>query len=283
MLPQNPPVPSAMPVQPIVPQPQTGYPQQAPAPAPNMQLNPAYTNHKLATASLILGIVSLPASILNLLTLPIPIIAIVLGIVGLKQKKNFAVAGIILGVIGIILSSVVIVVGLNVEHHKKALQAVSPLSHGVSGSDLSSTCFSFTLPEVFTKDDVQKNSDCITTLVTANSTDDLLVNSSSLASPVADSDKDAYLKNISAELLSQIGSKVEVSSTKFVTLDGVRAYQVTGTETYGNYKYFGILAALAPKDYISVTGVKLRAFAIAYDSSTSQDRLDKLAQSWHWL
>ncbi len=288
MPPQYPSVQSETPSQPTVspPLPQPVYSPQpqmsAPAQSMPMQLNPAYGNDKLATASLVLGIVSLPASILNVLTLPIPITAIVLGAISLKRKKSFAVAGIVLGVIGIILSAVVLVVGLRIEHDKKASQAGSTLSHGVSGSNLNSTCYSFSLPNVFTTADVKKNLDCVTVVLKADSTDDLLVNSSELASPVAVSDRDAYLKNLIAEFQTQIGSSIQVTSTKFTTLDGVRAYQVTGSENHGNYRYFGITAVLAPKDYFSVTGAKLRAFIVVYDSSTSQNRLDELAGSWHW-
>jgi len=277
MPPQNPAQPGPQPV--VSPPAQPVYPNQPQGP---MQLNPAYGHTGLATASLILGIVSLPASILNILTLPIPIVAIVLGIISLKRKKSFAVAGIVLGVIGIILSAIVLVVGLKIEQNKKASQSASSLTNGVSGSNLNSTCYSFSLPEGFTNSDVQKNSDCVTVLLKADSTDDLEVNTFGLASPVSDAERDAYLKNLVSEFQTQVGGNIQITSTKFMTLDGVRAYEATGTENQGNYKYIGFIAVLAPKDYISVTGAKLRAFVVAYDSASSQDRLDKLAQSWHW-
>lgn len=269
--------PQATPTQPYPPN-----QAQVPVPPSAMHLNPSYTGGGLAIASLILGVVSLPASILNILSLPIPIVGIVLGAIGLKHKKSLAVAGIILSGVGIILSIVVLIVGTHIQHNKKASQSTSSLTHGVSGSNLSSTCYSFLLPDGFTNSNVQKNSDCLTVLVKADSTDDLSVNSSDLTSPVSDSERDAYLKNLVAEFQNQAGSAIQIKSTKFITLDGARAYEATGTENNGNYKYVGIVAVLAPKDYISVTGAKLRAFLIAYDSATSQDRLDKLAQSWHW-
>lgn len=285
MPPQNPAVPPTMPSPPIVSQPQQVYPQQQPQMPPQpMQLNPAYGHDKLATASLILGIVSLPASILNVLTLPIPITAIVLGIISLKRKKSFAIAGIVLGVIGIILSAIVLIVGTKILNDKKNNSSVgSSVSQGVSESKLSSTCYTFSLPNPFTEADVTKNSDCATTIITADGTDDIAVNSTDLTTQVSSADTDNYLKNLSGNAENSITTKGgKITTRKFITLDGVRAYQATGTESYGNYKYLGYIVVLAPKDYISVTGIKLRAFIIAYDSLTSQDRIDELAQSWHW-
>jgi len=284
MPPQNPTVspvqPAPQPVVPPQPQPIAPAPMSA-GPAPAMQLNPAYGHDKLAIASLILGIVSLPASILTLFTLPIPVTAIVLGMVSLKRKKSFAVAGIVLGIVGIILSVVLLVVGMKVEQNKKN-QSGSSTSKGVTATDIKSNCYSFSLPDGFSKTDVNKNEDCVTIMIKSNQQDDLVVNSSDLASPVADADRDAYLKSLVSEFQVQVGSAFHATDSKYVEIDGVRAYQVTGTENHGAYKYAGFLAVLSPKDYISVTGVKLRAFIVAYDSATSQDRLDKLAQSWHW-
>ncbi|HET9850506.1 MAG TPA: hypothetical protein VFP35_02685 [Candidatus Saccharimonadales bacterium] len=248
-----------------------------------MQLNPAYGHTGLATASLVLGIVSLPASILSLFTLPIPVTAIVLGCISLKRKKGFALAGIILGVIGIILSGVVLAVGLNLEKQKTNRTSLnSSTTANVSSAGISSTCYSFALPAGFTSGDVTKNSDCVTVLQKQDGTNDLAITSTNLTQNVSTADQDAYLKAVIDSLQSQEQGKLTLSNRKYINLDGVRAYEATGAESQGKYTYGGIIAALAPKDYMSVSGLKLRAFLIAFDSSTNQDTLDKVASSWHW-
>jgi hypothetical protein len=268
------------------------YPPMVPVPE-NMRLNPAYGHEQLAIASMILGIVSLPASILSLFSLPIPITGIVLGIVGLKNKRSFAVAGIALSVIGIILSIVVLVVGLNVEKHKQS-QSSRLVSHPqqtnsdqVKGSVLSSSCYELTLPEVFSKDDISKNADCTSLVVKSDNSEDFAVDSEALPSSINDSNRDDFLKAVADETEKQLlGSQgtyqAQVKTKKFITLDGTRAYQMSGTENKGLYKYFGLIISVAPKEYMSTSGTKLKAFVIGIDSATSQDSIDKVATSWHW-
>lgn len=263
--------PQQMPPQPIPPQ-------QMP-PGSAMQLNPAYAHTGMATASLVLGIVSLPASILNLLTLPIPVTAIVLGIISLNRKKSFALAGIVLGVIGLILSGVVLAVGLHIEHQKNA-NKLTPAASG--GFSVDANCYSFALPSHFSQRDISKNSDCVTEIIKSDGSDDMAVESSSTAARVADKDMDAYLKSVMDEMRKKVGSNMNITSTKYIDLDGVRAYEAIGTETEANYKYGGMLVALSPRDYTSTSGTTLRGFVIAFDSSTSQTRLDEIVNSWHW-
>jgi hypothetical protein len=87
---QFPAVPSVPPVPPVPP---------APAPAGGKK--------GLAIAALVLGIISLcmaPIPVITLLAWPGSIVAIVLGILGVKSSgKGMAIAGIILGVVALIL------------------------------------------------------------------------------------------------------------------------------------------------------------------------------------
>ncbi len=70
-----------------------------------MQLNPAYTqSSKMAMASVILGVISIPGSFLTLITVAIPVIGIILGALSIKKQRGLAMTGIILSTIGIILS-----------------------------------------------------------------------------------------------------------------------------------------------------------------------------------
>lgn len=249
---------------------------------PNYQLNPAYTNHNLATASLVLGIISLPASILNILTLPIPIVAIVLGIISLKQKKNFAVSGIVLGVIGIILSAIVVVVGMNIQKQEsQSFTDTSSSTKTSTGPILDSNCYNLKLPSSFIEKDIQRNKDCTSMVINSSSTEDVAVISQSLATTVDSAEVDTYLKNRLDDTLRTM-TDVSQTDSKFLTLDGVRAYQITGTQTKGNYKYFGIIIAISPKEYISANGSKLELFLIGYDSADSLANLDSIVKSWQW-
>ncbi len=250
-----------------------------------MQLNPAYGHDKLAVASLVLGIVSLPASILTIFTLPIPITGIVLGIISLKRNKGMAIAGMILSTIGIILSVAIIVFSMRAASNKNATTSKNNTSSTTETQDeasiVSSNCYKFSLPKPFTQADVIKNTDCITEVITEANDDDIVVNSST-SRDVPANELDSYLKNVAATAERKMGSKIKFNTHSFITLDGVRAYQATATENSGPYKYAGYIIALSPKDYTSVNGSKLRAFIIAYDSATSKDRLDELVKSWHW-
>jgi hypothetical protein len=247
-----------------------------------MRLNPAYEHDKLAIASLILGIVSLPAAIFSLFTLPIPITGIVLGIVSLKRKKSFAIAGIVLSVIGLVLSGIVLTWGYN-----KAKQEGKIGGFGKSGSaaSVTSPCYSFALPGQYNKDtDIHKNDDCVTQIINSSSTDNLGVNSLSLSTPVPSSQIDAALQNLAGQYegaLNQV-APVTITAHDFINLDGVRAYRGKGTESYGNYKHFSYLITLAPKDYTSANGTKLKVFTISSDSATSAERVDEIAKSWKW-
>jgi hypothetical protein len=254
-----------------------------------MQLNPAYGHDKLVIASLILGVISLPASLLNLLTLPIPVIGIVLGLVGFKRNKGMAIAGIVLSSIGLVLSIVIFAVGVHIYQNRDTTINRLPDSSNsedttsTKGSTLSAPCYSFTLPEPLKAADIAENTDCVTTIVNTNSTEDIGVNSSAPATAVTEADTDTYLKAVAAQAKSLVvGKDGSVTAEGFTILDGSRAYKVLGTQNTGHYKYFGYIIALAPREYTSSAGDKLQAFIIASDSATSPNRLDEVVQSWQW-
>lgn len=232
---------------------------------------------------MVLGIVSLPASILTLFTLPIPVTAIVLGIISIKRKKGFALAGIILGAIGLILSIVLLVVAVNVKSKQDAkINSASRSSAQSSGDQVASSCYSFNLPSGLTKKDIRKNNDCLTMVVNTSSTEDFAVASSPVSANITDANRDALLEKLVEEVGRSAGDAVKVTNTKYITIDGQRAYLATGTESQGNYKYISFLAVLSPKEYLSVSGVKLRAFVLASDSATSKDVVESVAKSWRW-
>ncbi|MGZ6005126.1 MAG: hypothetical protein ACXWLH_03160 [Candidatus Saccharimonadales bacterium] len=274
-----PPPDPAAPSPPAVPP--VSSPAHQPTHQPEMRLNPVYTHTGLATASLILGIVSLPASILSVLTLPIPFTAILLGVIGLKHKKNFAISGIILGIIGLILSAVVLAVGTHIENSKKT-GGGSSNSQSASGNQVNSSCYKFNLPDGLSAKDIQSNSECKTIALNSSSTEDFEVQSSAVSATLTDANQDEVLKHIIEQVELAAGDKIKVTQTKFTTIDGQRAYEATGTENYLNYKFVSFLAVIAPQDYISKTGEKIRGFVLASDSATSQNGVDLVAQTWHW-
>ena len=72
---------------------------------------PAKDRKGFALAALILGIVAVAISCLNFLDIPIAILAIIFGILGLKSsKRGMALAGLILGAAGLIIAIVVIII-----------------------------------------------------------------------------------------------------------------------------------------------------------------------------
>jgi hypothetical protein len=268
--------------------PPPGQPASSPpgVPPQSMQLQPQYGHDKLAIASLILGIVSLPASILTILTLPIPIIGIVLGFVGLKKNKGLAIAGIILSALGIIFSVLILTVGLHLLHKQSSqrlqFSSTNNAQQTAAGVALTSKCYKVTLPKPFVKADIRKSADCTSELVTATSTDDVVINSGLLNKPVSKLQTRKYLKSFGEEFEARLPKDdVTITSHKFIKLDGVPAYEGMGTEKHGNYHYVGYIVALSPKGY-AVNGVKLRKFLITYDSATSKNRLDEIANSWFW-
>lgn len=99
--------------------------------------NTTATNDKkgFAIAALVLGIVAIVLCCLWYVSIPCGIIALILGIIGLKSsKRGMSIAGIVTGVIGMILSIVLIVsiVLLGVSIYKNAadsLQQSSPSTY----------------------------------------------------------------------------------------------------------------------------------------------------------
>ena len=78
-----------------------------------IQNNPENVNKKdrkaFSIAALVLGIISIVLSCLWYVSVPAGILAIILGIIGLKStKRNFSIAGIVTGVIGILLTILLI-------------------------------------------------------------------------------------------------------------------------------------------------------------------------------
>lgn len=249
-----------------------------------MQLNQAYGHDRLAVISLVLGVVSLPASILNLLTIPIPIVAIVLGVLGYKKNKKLATAGIVLAVIGAILSVYIFSVGLNIVNNrtKTADPNLSGEVTGVKGNQLDSDCYTFTMPEEFGASDITKNVDCSSVLITSDSTEDVVVNSVASTFAADSPQIDEYLESVGAQSEAALGGKGIVTDRTFISLDGARAYKISGTQNYLKYKYFTMIIVVSEKSYNTDGAGEVSAFVIGADSATSPSTLDKVVESWKW-
>jgi uncharacterized membrane protein len=88
-------------------------PMSAPAPAPMPMSAPAGDKKGLAIASLVLGILSLCASVAWFCGGPLSVVGLILGFLGRKGSgKGLATAGIIISAVGILLTIVFIIVSL---------------------------------------------------------------------------------------------------------------------------------------------------------------------------
>jgi hypothetical protein len=272
-----------------MPQPGMQMPMQAPMQPGQMpmqppQLNHAYGHDRMAVISLILGIVSLPAAILNLLTIPIPIVAIVLGIIGFKRNKGMAIAGIVFGAIGIILSVFIFSQGVKIMNGKTktADPNLSGEVTGVKGDSLETACYTFTMPSVFTTSNITKNTDCNSVLITQESTEDVVITTGEAAVEPDDPDLDAYLQSVGEQSEAAIGSKGVVTDRTFIEIDGVRAYKLTGTQNYLKYKYFAMAIVIPKESYKADAGGEHSAFIIVADSASSENPLDTVIDTWKW-
>jgi hypothetical protein len=98
------------------PPPYTGYP---PQPYAGYAAPPIAPQNGLGTAALIAGILSLPAAFTVFGGFILAIIGIILGVMGYRRARSgvannggMAIAGIVLSVLGIILSAVIVAVGV---------------------------------------------------------------------------------------------------------------------------------------------------------------------------
>ncbi len=83
-----------------------------PAPPPASAPAPAGDRRGLAIASLVLGILSLCASLAWFCGGPISVVGIVLGVLGMKSSgRKMAIAGVILSAVGLLLMIVFIIIG----------------------------------------------------------------------------------------------------------------------------------------------------------------------------
>ncbi|MCW2603773.1 MAG: conserved rane protein of unknown function [Pseudonocardiales bacterium] len=93
-----------------------GYPQQYAPP----YFPPTPARNGLATAAMVLGIISIPGALFSFFDLPIAIVGLILGIVALKKSKALhgighgaALAGVITSIIGLVLATIVSVYLVN--------------------------------------------------------------------------------------------------------------------------------------------------------------------------
>ncbi len=256
---------------------------QPPPPAP-MQLNPVYTqNNKLAIASVILGIISIPASLLTLFTVAIPIIGVVLGILSIKKQRGLAIAGIILSSIGIALTIGLLVFGIM--HVKKNGTSTSKSNStsqasAAAGETIDTDCYSVNLPNGLEKSDIQENEGCKLKAVNKNSTEDFVVYKFEDEVKTEAQANKYFESGIEGGKSGIESAGGHITSEKSVTLDGAKAYRISSSEAEGNYKYGETIYALRT-EAIS-TGVKATFYAIACDSQSNKNCLDNVAESWKW-
>ena len=278
--PQLPPQPTGGPV--VSPQ---FPPQPSTNPMQPMQLNPAYTGNGMPIASLILGIVSLPASILSIFTIAIPIVGIVLGAIGIKKNKGLALAGIILSSIGLIISIGILALGIHtVLNDNKAASSSSSGSVVTTGNSVSTACYTFDLPAPFSNADQKKNQDCVTEFLNTGGVGDLVVNAVPVSQTVSSTQEAAFARAQVNQMESSLGSEFTEILNKTIVVGGQTAYEAVGTEqnTGTAYKYGDFMAVLAPKAYSSTSGSQLQLFIFATDSLTQVSWLDHVAGTWQW-
>ena len=286
-----PPTPVSVSTPPAVTQPgfqQPGLPGQPAPPYQDVQLNPAYGHDNLAIASLILGIISIVTSILTIFTIVIPITGIVLGFISLKRRRGFAIAGITLSIIGILLSVLFIVLAFKLDSNKKSASSSSSSStssasqNAGGGSTIDSACFSLNLPTEINSSDISENKDCKITAINSDGKQDLQLSAIDAPIYTTDSQIDAALKKSADGGIKAIASRGSVTSSKSINVAGARAYEVLGTERGASYKYFSLLIVYAQKNYQPTAGTNARVFIIGADSATNPNLLEEVVKSWVW-
>jgi hypothetical protein len=103
-----------MPQQPAIPISPAPYQAPAAAPAPGAYAVPKQSSSGLSIASMVLGILSIFCCLIWFMAIPFGITAVILGFLGKgKGGKGMAIAGIITGLIGTVLSIIITVAAVN--------------------------------------------------------------------------------------------------------------------------------------------------------------------------
>jgi hypothetical protein len=104
---------------PYPPPPGAGYPPPPPQPYADYGARPAAPRNGLGIGALIAGVLSIPAAFTVFGGFILAVVAVVLGVLGHRRARTgeannggVAIAGIVLGVLGAILSAVLIIVGI---------------------------------------------------------------------------------------------------------------------------------------------------------------------------
>ena len=292
----EPPMPAAQPTQPTLPQPaptQTPPPSapatyqqptslspnatipQAPPPQPvPMQLNPIYTNNnKLAIASIVLGVISIPAAILTIFTIAIPIVGIVLGALSIKKQRGLALTGLILSSIGLVLSIGIFVFALTKTSNAKVV----------------TDCYSAKLPKGILEDNLTINKECSILGKNTLETDSVATvgydfNQDDKPSEV---ESDKYMDTAIEIMKGAIENeevKGRVLSEDVIQLDGVKAkvLRFTQNSNKNKYRYGTVVYTVTPKKYSSGDKDGMWNFFAGCDSQNNQNCLENTIKSWKW-
>lgn len=266
----EPTMPSTQPTQPTFPQPA---PTQSSQPTP-MQLNPIYTkNNKLAIASIILGVISIPAAILTIFTIAIPIVGIVLGALSIKKQRGLALAGLILSSIGLALSIGIFVFALTKTSNAKVV----------------TDCYSAKLPKGILEDNLRINEEC--SILGKNT-----LETDSIATVGYDFDQDDKPSEVESDkymdtaiemmkgALENEKVKGKVLSEDVIQLDGVKAKMLKFTQNSNKnkYRYGTVVYTVTPKKYSSGDKDGMWNFFAGCDSQNNQNCLENTIKSWKW-
>lgn len=244
--------------------------------------NPNHLVDNLAIAALVLGAVAIPASLLSLLTIFIPVLGLVFGIIALKSNRHgLALAGVILSALGLLLSLALLSFGLWAKHNlgNGAQNQFEPTPNQNAatikgGKTLQTACYNFKLPTGLVAQVTTES--CKVQATTANHQADFVV---SAHTPPYGFTVDQLPRTGDAiinEIISQNPGTL-IASKQTTDFAGKQAYRVNVTEANKQKGFFLIVYTLKP-----YTAAQYQLFLIGMDTAGNDTPLKAIEQSWQW-
>ena len=285
--PQSAPPPAPIPQQPVQPNPPAQQPiaQAVPTSAMPQGLvmptsqpqtpvgSKAYSN--LAIASIVMGGLSIPASLLSILTAFIPILGIVFGAISLKSsKKGLAISGMILSIVGLILSVAVLIIGISEENKPKTTSTPAVSKTSISNS-VSTDCFITTLPEDFTTSVI--SSKCDIEAKAKNSREEVSIVAITPEQGYNTADFEAENTNALIKIVQSVDPTISIVKQSKTTFSNQPAYyaEITNSANQKGAVYYIYTSSTYGEP-------KYQLFLVTLDTLDGFDTLETIKNNWQW-